>query len=256
MALLSLQNVSIGFGGPPLLEKVTLQAEKGERVCLLGRNGEGKTTLLRIISGEIRADSGVVAFQKGTTITGLSQELPSGLKGTVYDVVAGGLGKIGVLLEKYRHLTKELENGAGESILKRLDTLQERLEAEQGWQVRQHVETVLSRLSLEPDIAFGTLSVGFRRRVLLARALVAEPNILLLDEPTLGLAPLFHQMIFKNILEINEEGTPVVLVEQNAYGALQISHRGYVLELGRNRMTDTGKNLLENQEVIKLYLGG
>jgi branched-chain amino acid transport system ATP-binding protein len=101
-----------------------------------------------------------------------------------------------------------------------------------------------------------TLSGGEQQLLVIARALILHPKLLLLDEPTLGLAPLFRQMIFEKILEINREGTPVVLVEQNAYGALQISHRGYVLELGRNKMTDSGQNLLDNQDVIRLYMGG
>jgi ATP-binding cassette subfamily F protein uup len=184
MALLSLQDVSISFGGPPLLEKANMQVEKGERVCLLGRNGEGKTTLLRLISGTMEPDNGVISLQKGTRVAGLSQELPTDLTGSVHEVVAGGLAGAGSMLEEYHQLTSRLAHGADEFMLRRMGRLQERLEGSQGWQIHQQVDKVLTRLSLEPDVRFETLSVGFRRRTLLAKALVAEPDILLLDEPT------------------------------------------------------------------------
>ncbi len=124
MALLSLRDVSISFGTPPLLEKVNMQVETGERVCLLGRNGEGKTTLLNLISGKIVPDNGMIALKKGTTIAGLSQDLPPNLTGAVHDVVAAGLGRVGALLEEYHQLTNRLAQGADESALKRIDTLQ------------------------------------------------------------------------------------------------------------------------------------
>jgi ATP-binding cassette subfamily F protein uup len=184
MALLSLQDVSIGFGGAPLLQQASLQVEKGERVCLLGRNGEGKTTLLKLISGEIKPDSGTISLQKGSSLGGLSQELPPDLSGSVYDVVASGLGELGARLEEYHQLTNRLVQDADDSVLKRLNVLQDQLEQGKVWQVRRKVETVLARLTLDADVRVETLSVGFKRRVLLAKALVAEPELLLLDEPT------------------------------------------------------------------------
>jgi len=121
MALLSLLDVSISFGGSPLLDKVSMQVEKGERVCLLGRNGEGKTTLLKLIIGEIKPDTGTIFLQKEISIAGLSQELPADLTGSVYDVVATGLGETGGLLEEYRYLTGTLARGADDSVLKRMN---------------------------------------------------------------------------------------------------------------------------------------
>ena len=130
MAVLSLQDVSISFGGPQLLENISMQVEKSERVCLLGRNGEGKTTLLKIISNEVEPDNGAVITTNGTTISGLSQELPPGIRGPIYDVVAGGLGRIGLLLEEYRKLTNQISAKPDKSLVNRMDILQTQLEAE------------------------------------------------------------------------------------------------------------------------------
>lgn len=169
MAIVSLQDVSVSFGGPLVLEHVDLQVGKGERVALIGRNGEGKTTLLRLIDGQLAPNSGRIILEKGTSVAGLAQDLPNGLTGSVREVVAGGIGAASPLTE--------YDPGIG-------DPTQWAAAGEAQGPKGHQVATVLTRLSLDPEDRFENLSVGFRRKVLLARALAAEPDLLLLDEPT------------------------------------------------------------------------
>jgi ABC transport system ATP-binding/permease protein len=184
MPLISLRDVSLGFRGPLLLDQANLTLEPGERVCLLGRNGTGKSTLLRLIQGEIDPPQGEIARQQGLATALLPQEVPQGLAGTVFDEVARGLGPRAELLSEYHQVAHQLALAESDELRARLDRIQHTLEIENGWSMNQQVEAILSRMSLEANANVANLSAGMKRRVLLARALVGGPDILLLDEPT------------------------------------------------------------------------
>lgn len=184
MALVSLQGVRHAFGGPDLLSGVTLHIERGERVCLVGRNGTGKSTLLNIINGRTSPDAGEVIRGQNVRIASLAQEVPQDLSETVFEIVSGGLdGAVG-LLSEYHSLSNRLGHGRDMGIIAELQRIQHQIESSGGWRIKQRVDAVLSRLRLDPDIPAAKLSGGYKRRVLLARALVNEPDLLLLDEPT------------------------------------------------------------------------
>jgi len=181
MALLSFTDVSLAYGLNPLLHKVSFQLDRGERVCLIGRNGAGKSSLFRLVTGGQPADEGELWFAPGLKIGQLPQELPEAGQMKVYDVVAAGLEGVGELLAEYHRL---VHGEMGEAELAQLEKVQGQLESKDGWRLNQLVETTLTRLGLPAEKTMAELSGGWRRRVLLAQALVGEPDVLLLDEPT------------------------------------------------------------------------
>ncbi|MGH8670610.1 MAG: ATP-binding cassette domain-containing protein [Burkholderiales bacterium] len=166
------------------MENVTLNLCRGERIALVGRNGEGKSSLMNIIGGEVTPDDGALRVAPGTHIAHLAQEVTLDSRDCVFDVVAAGLADWGNLLSEYHHAAIELARAQTPAGVRRLQELQQQLEAADGWRLEQRVETVLSRLGLEGNAGMHTLSGGWRRRVMLARALASEPDVLLLDEPT------------------------------------------------------------------------
>lgn len=185
MALLTYRNLSVSFGGPRLLDDAGLTVEKRERICLIGRNGEGKSTLLRIIGGQIKPDAGEIEAIPDLRIGKLDQEVPTDLEGTVFEIVADGLGPAAKTVAEYHKLAHEYaENSDDDAVAERLDHLQEELDRTDGWSLEHKVENILNRVELDGDALFSALSGGNKRRALLARALTAEPHILLLDEPT------------------------------------------------------------------------
>jgi ABC transport system ATP-binding/permease protein len=184
MALITLDNVSIAHGYLPLLDDIVLQIEPGERVCVIGRNGTGKSTLLRIINGEQVPDSGSLHKQPGLHTALLVQDAALPADRPVFDVVAEGLGGLGDLVTAYHHAAVEVAEKGTQAHLEKLGRLQHELEEKDGWRLEQRVEMVLARLKLPAAANVNTLSGGWCRRVLLARALVAQPDLLLLDEPT------------------------------------------------------------------------
>jgi ABC transport system ATP-binding/permease protein len=178
MALITLRDVTWGLGGAPLLDGVGLQIDKGERVCLLGRNGAGKSSLIRILAGDLVPDSGDIWIQQGAVIGTLAQELPRAPGETLFEVVAHGLGAVGRALVENRRLSRGMP--AGQNPL----ALQEQLDSSDGWVLGPRVEDLLARAGLDPELDFAALSAGMKRRALFCRALVGQPDLLLLDEPT------------------------------------------------------------------------
>jgi ATP-binding cassette subfamily F protein uup len=184
MALIGMRDVTWGFDQPPLLERVNLQIEAGERVCLVGRNGEGKSSLLKLLTGEIQPDAGEIWRQQGVRVALLQQEVPQNTEGSLFDVVAEGLGSAGEALVAYHRLCHLPAAQATPETHRRREALQHELEAGDGWAQQRRVESVLSLTKLDPETPFASLSAGMKRRALFARALVKRPEVLLLDEPT------------------------------------------------------------------------
>lgn len=180
MALLKFTNVSLAYGLIPLLDKISFEVDKGERVCIIGRNGTGKSSLLSLVKGNSFPDDGEIWRAPSLKIGELPQELPKADERIVFDVVAEGVTGVGELLARYHQLSQQVDAHSLNELMK----VQQELEAKDGWRLQQLVDTTLTRLQLPADKTLANLSGGWRRRVLLAQALVAEPDLLLLDEPT------------------------------------------------------------------------
>jgi ATP-binding cassette subfamily F protein uup len=235
MALLGMHEVSIAFGGPPLLDRAAFGIERGERVCLLGRNGAGKSTVMKLIDGSISPDTGEVVRQTGVTVARLEQEIPDDVVGTIFDVVAEGLGESGQLLARYHAASHRLGSDPSDAALRELDRLHHALDSAGAWQLHTRVETVLEHLGLDADALFANASGGRKRQTLLARALVGQPDVLLLDEPTNHLDVDAIEWMEQFLIE---RGTTLLFVTHDRAFLRRVATR--IVELDRGRLVDWG----------------
>ena len=236
MSMLKVENLSVHYGMIQAVRDVSFEVNEGEVVSLIGANGAGKTTILRTLSGLVRPSSGRIEF--------LGQEIQ---KTPAQKIVASGLSQVPEGRHVFSGLTvmENLEMGA---FLKK--------NREENQVNLKKVFSRFPRLEERKNQDAATLSGGEQQMLAMGRALMSTPKLLLLDEPSMGLAPIFIQEIFDIIQDIQKQGTTVLLIEQNANKALAIADRGYVLETGKIVLSGTGKELAASDEVRKAYLGG
>ena len=236
MAMLEVKNHDVHYGVIQGVRNVSFEVNQGEVVSLIGANGAGKTSILRTISGLVRPSNGTITFE--------GQEIQ---KTPAQKIVASGLSQV----PEGRHVFPGL------SVLENLEMgAFLRKNREENAQNLKHVFQRFPRLEERKTQDAATLSGGEQQMLAMGRALMSQPKLLLLDEPSMGLAPIFIQEIFEIIKDIQKQGTTVLLIEQNANIALSIADRGYVLETGKVILSGTGKELLASDEVRKAYLGG
>ncbi|MEK7338798.1 MAG: ABC transporter ATP-binding protein [candidate division NC10 bacterium] len=232
--MLEIENAHVYYGKIHALKGISLQVKEGEIVAVLGNNGAGKTTTLKMVSGLLRPREGGVRLM-GEVIDGLP----------AHQIVKRGIAHVPEGRRIFKRLTvlENLEMGA-----------YARRDGGVGADL-ERVYTLFPRLKERRDQVAGTLSGGEQQMLAIARALMARPTLLLLDEPSMGLAPILLEQIFDTIRDINRQGTTILLVEQNAYMALSIAGRGYVMETGGIVLEDTAQGLLSNENVRRAYLG-
>ena len=184
MELISLQKISLSFGGPLIFDDINFKLEGGERVALIGRNGVGKTTLMKVMTGDVKLDDGTILFSNDVKVAYLPQEVHEEIEGTVFDVVLSGLGESVKLLSDYHHLAHRLQTEQSPELINKIEIVQSEIDNIGAWDINNQVENVISKMKLDPESDFNKLSGGQKRRTLLARALVVKPDVLLLDEPT------------------------------------------------------------------------
>ncbi|TVM05148.1 MAG: ATP-binding cassette domain-containing protein [Halomonas sp.] len=238
MTLLRLEQLQLAYGTQVLLDHADLTVEKGERLALVGRNGTGKSTLLKLVAGDIKPDDGTIWRAPGLKIGVLSQELPESSGMTIFDMVAQGLPEAGDLLSEYHHLINDPDPD-----MNRMAVLQTRIEAIDGWSFHQRIDVVLTRLGLPPEAEMSALSGGWRRRVALARALVAEPDLLLLDEPTNHLDLDTIAWLEEQLLAFN--GAVLLITHDRAFLSKLATH---ILELDRGKLGRYPGKYAEYQE--------
>ncbi|MDQ8941102.1 ATP-binding cassette domain-containing protein [Acinetobacter soli] len=234
MAYITLRDVQLAFGGPALLDGANFVLERGERVCLIGRNGEGKSTLLKLIEGSLLPDRGEVSIQNGLTVSMLAQDVPMD-SGKVADIVADGAGEAAVVLKAYHEASDACVLGDMDAC-DRMGHLQHKLDQLDGWALENKVNTILGKMGLDPNADLADLSGGRKRRVLLARALLTQPDILLLDEPT-------------NHLDVESiEWLEKFLLEQNNLTLLFISHDRSFVDRLATRIVELDRGILRSYE--------
>ena len=234
MAYITLRDVHLAFGGPALLDGANFNLERGERVCLIGRNGEGKSTLLKLIEGSLLPDTGEVSIQNGLTVSMLAQDVPMD-SGKVADIVADGAGEAATVLKDYHEASDACVLGDMEAC-DRMGMLQHKLDQLDGWALENKVNTILGKMGLDPNADLADLSGGRKRRVLLARALLTQPDVLLLDKPT-------------NHLDVESiEWLEKFLLDQNNLTLLFISHDRSFVDSIATRIVELDRGVLRGYE--------
>lgn len=235
MALLTVESVTCGYGDMQVLTDVSIAVESGEIVSIIGPNGAGKSTLMKAVFGQLHPWSGSIAFD-GREI---SRKEP-------YEIVETGMCYVPQVANVFTELTVDENLDMGAFVLPDRDLSRR----------KQKIFELFPRLAERRRQKAGKMSGGERQMVAMGSALMLDPKMILLDEPSAGLAPKMVDLIFDRILTINATGLAIMMVEQNAKQSLQMSHRGYVMANGENRVEGTGKELLDDPDVARLYLGG